>query len=551
MERSNDDRGTTMSNELRRLPCVCAAVTLMLAGSPALRAQDEADHQHHHESSGDLGVVHFPISCDSAVHADFDRAVALLHSFGYELSRDAFAGVAARDPKCGMAWWGVAMTHYHPLWAPPTAEEAAAGAEAVRKAKTAGAATERERAYIDAIAAFYTDADKTPHATRAAAYRERMEALAQGNPSDSEARIFLALALLGTAPAEDASFAQQRRAGEILNAELARQPRHPGIVHYIIHSFDYPELAELALPAARVYAEIAPASPHAQHMPSHIFTRLGLWQESIRSNLDSEASANAIAAKKRPGSLSMDALHALDYLEYAYLQTGQIEAAKEVIARATRAVELEPSFASGYAVAAIPARFVLEQRAWREAAALAAPKATLPWDRFQYARALTPFARAIGAARLGDAAAGKSEVEVLAGVHAQLAANPPGGPYDWTRQVESMHLAAAAWVAHAQRNDVEALDLARRAADLQDRVGKHPVTPGELLPARELLADLLAELGRYSEALAEYEATLATNPGRLNALRGAAKAAAKAGKASRARELEATIAAQLVASAGG
>ena len=198
-----------------------------------------------------------------------------------------------------MAWWGVAMTYYHPLWAPPTPEELAAGSEAARRASSIGAGTERERAYIDAIASFYANAEATPHGARAGAYRERMEALTQRFPDDSEARIFFALALLGTAPANDPALAQQRRAGEILNAELARQPEHPGIVHYLIHSFDYPGLADLALPAARVYAEIAPASPHAQHMPSHIFTRLGLWQESIRSNLDSEASANAIAAKKQ------------------------------------------------------------------------------------------------------------------------------------------------------------------------------------------------------------------------------------------------------------
>jgi hypothetical protein len=530
---------------------LCPWIVLALAAVPAV-GQEDSDHQHHdHGAGGDLGIVHFPISCDSAVQADFDRAVALLHSFGYELARDAFAAVAARDPRCGMAWWGVAMTYYHPLWAPPTAEEAAGGVEAARRAKAAGAVSEREKAYIDAIASFYADIERTPHAARAGAYRDRMEALAKSNPSDSEARIFLALALLGTAPATDTSFAQQRRAAEILNAELARQPRHPGIVHYIIHSFDYPELAELALPAARVYAEIAPASPHAQHMPSHIFTRLGLWQESIQSNLDSERSANAIAARKNPGMLSMDAIHAIDYLEYAYLQTGQLDHAKEAMARAIGTSSLEASFASGYAVAAIPARFALEQRAWKEAAALEPPKTAMPWDRFPYALASTHFARAIGAARLGDAARASTAVDAITAIRDQLAAKPIAGPYDWTQQVEAMGLAAQAWLAHAQHRDDEAIALARRAADLQDRVGKHPVTPGELLPARELLADLLAELDRPAEALAEYEATLEANPGRLNALRGAAKAAAKAGDASKARELEAMIAAQLVASSGG
>ncbi|HEX2464535.1 MAG TPA: hypothetical protein VHR17_07905 [Thermoanaerobaculia bacterium] len=532
---------------------LCPLTALALAGSPAVVAQQDAEHQHDHDNAApsDLGTVHFPISCDAGVHADFDRATALLHSFGYELSGDAFRAVAARDPRCGMAWWGVAMTYYHPLWAPPSPEELTAGREAAQRASSIGAGTERERAYIDAIAAFYADADKTPHGARAGAYRDRMEALTKRFPDDSEARIFLALALLGTAPANDASLAQQRRAGEILNAELASQPQHPGVVHYLIHSFDYPELADLALPAARVYAEIAPASPHAQHMPSHIFTRLGLWPESIRSNLDSEASANAIAAKKKLNATPFDALHALDYLEYAYLQTGQLDEAKKVMERALRNAAVDPTFAAGYAVAAIPARYALEQRAWKDAASLAEPKAVLPWDRFPYALASTHFARAIGAARLGDATAAKSAVEAIAGVRAQLEAKPIGGPYDWTQQVEAMRLAAAAWVAHAQRNDDEALDLARRAADLQDRVGKHPVTPGELLPARELLADLLAELGRDAEALVEYEATLRSNPGRLNALRGAARSAAKAGKASRARELEDAIASQLGVSSGG
>ncbi len=514
-------------------------------------ARQEPGHDHDHDHATDLGVVHFPTSCAAVAKPDFDRGLALLHSFGYELSRDSFRAAAAADPRCGIAWWGVAMTYYHPLWPAPAPDELAAGREAAERASSIGAGSEREKGFIAAIAAFYADADKVDHGTRARAYRDQLEALTQRFPEDAEARIFFALALLGTAPATDTSLAQQRRAGEILNAELERQPRHPGIVHYIIHSFDYPGLADLALPAARAYAEIAPASPHAQHMPSHIFTRLGLWQESIRSNLDSEASADAIAAKKQPGAVSYDALHALDYLEYAYLQTGQIDEAKKAMERALRGGAVDPQFAAGYAVAAIPARYALEQRAWKDAAAITVPKSALPWDRFPYALALPHFARAIGAARLGDAATAKSAVDAIAGIRAQLEAKPIPGPYDWTQQVEAMRLAAAAWVAHAERNDDEALVLARRAADLQDRVGKHPVTPGELLPARELLGDLLVELGRHAEALAEYEKTLVSNPGRLNALRGAARAAAKAGDAAKARDLESSIAAQLVVSSGG
>jgi tetratricopeptide (TPR) repeat protein len=286
-------------------------------------------------------------------------------------------------------------------------------------------------------------------------------------------------------------------------------------------------------------------------MPSHIFTRLGLWQESIQSNLDSEASANAIAAKRQPGSISQDALHALDYLEYAYLQTGQIDEAKQVMDRALRPLASDAVFQAGYAQAAIPARYALEQRRWKDAAALPVPEATGVWERAPYALALTHFARALGAARTGDAATASAAVDAIASIRDQLAAKPIGGPYDWTQQVEAMGLAARAWLAHAQRRDDEAVDLARRAADLQDRVGKHPVTPGELLPARELLADLLVELGRPAEALEEYEATLVANPGRLNALRGAAGVAGKTGDAAKARKLESAIAAQLATSSGG
>ncbi|HVR28307.1 MAG TPA: hypothetical protein VMS86_02140 [Thermoanaerobaculia bacterium] len=529
-----------------------AALALALAGATAARAQHDPGHEHAHDhgaGAGELGAVHFPTSCDPAAQPDFERGVALLHSFGYELSREAFAAAAARDPRCGLAWWGVAMTYYHPLWAPPSADELAAGAEAARKATAAGASTDRERAYIDAIAAFYRDADSLDHASRSRAYREQMEEAARRFPDDAEARIFHALALLGTAPPTDTSLAQQRRAGEILNAELERQPRHPGIVHYIIHSFDYPGLADLALPAARAYAEIAPASPHAQHMPSHIFTRLGLWQESIRSNLDSEASANAIVAKKHPGAAAMDALHALDYLEYAYLQTGQLEKAREVLERAATATRFDdPNFAGGYALAAIPARFALERGAWKEAARLEPPGVSLPWDRFPYALASTHFARAIGAARTGDAETARSAVEALAAIQRKLAAAPPGGPYDWAGQVESMRLAAAGWLAQAEGRPDRAIDLLREAAELQERVGKHPVTPGELLPARELLADLLAELDRPAEAVAEYEATLATQPNRRRSLEGAAAAAERAGESARARELRSRLASQLAES---
>jgi tetratricopeptide (TPR) repeat protein len=515
------------------------AAWLAIAGLPFLVQGQEPDHHaSHHEAHGDhaatsdgLGTVHFPISCAPEVQAGFDKAVALLHSFGYEPSRQAFQEVAAADPRCGMAFWGVAMTYYHPIWAPPTAEELSAGREAAARAAELGAGTDRERGYIEAVGAFYRDSETLDHRTRATAMAAALEALGASFPDDAEAQVFHALLLLGTAPPNDPERAQVRRAGEILNRVLPGHENHPGIVHYTIHSFDYPGLADLALPAARAYAKIAPASPHARHMPSHIFTRLGLWQECIDSNLASEAAANEQVARTHPGAASFDALHALDYLEYAYLQTGQIAKARAVMERAAAAKTFDdPTFAAGYALAAVPARFALEQRDWAAAASLEIPAATLPWERYPYALASTFFARALGAASLGRLPEARKAIDQLASFQQTLAKAPPAGPYDWAGQVESLRLAATGWLARAEGDTEQALALLRQAADLQDRVGKHPVTPGELLPARELLGDLLLEKGRPSEALKEYRASLETAPNRAASLRGIT-AATKAGVA--------------------
>ncbi|MGH7859174.1 MAG: hypothetical protein ACREQY_17745, partial [Candidatus Binatia bacterium] len=387
--------------------------------------------------------------------------------------------------------------------------------------------------------------ERLDHKARAQAYRAALEKLARRFPDDDEAKIFHALALLGTAPPADTTYAQQRRAAEILNPLIERYPKHPGVAHYVIHSFDYPELAELALPAARAYAKIAPGSPHAQHMPSHIFTRLGLWRESIESNLESERSANALVAKMHPGAASFDGLHAIDYVVYAYLQIGEDEKAREALERMAGATKFdEGNFVAGYALAASPARYALERRAWSEAARLERPAAKLPWERAPYALANLHFARAIGAARSGDLSLAKRELGELESIHAVLAKSPPAGPYDWAGQVESLRLAAAGVLAKAEERTDEALTLLRRAADLQDRVGKHPVTPGEVLPARELLADLLAEIGRPAEALVEYEADLASNPNRATALHGAARAAKAAGETAKAQAFRQRLAEQ-------
>jgi tetratricopeptide (TPR) repeat protein len=530
----------------RRLPIIMLLLALALVLAPGPVGLLAQEHEHHAtKGEGRLGSVHLPTSCRAEVAADFDRATALLHSFGYELARQGYAAVAARDPRCAMAWWGVAMSFFHPVWAPPTAGELEQGRAAAEKAAALGAPGERERGYIGAIAIFYRDADKLDYRRRALAYRDAMAELARRFPDDHEASIFHALALLGSAPPSDPSFSQQKQAAEILNRLLPLEPDHPGIAHYLIHAFDYPQLASLALPAARAYAKIAPASPHAQHMPSHIFTCLGLWEESIQSNLASEATANALVARLHPGASSFDALHALDYLEYAYLQTGQDAKAREVLERAARATSFdEANFGAGYAVAAIAARYALERRQWQDAARLAPPRAQFPWDRYTYALATTQFARALGGARTGQLAVAQDGLAQLAAIHDALAKAPAAGPYDWAGEVESLRLAAAGWLAQAQGKPGEALSLLRAAADLQDKVGKHPVTPGEVLPARELLADLLLELHRPDDALKEYEAALAAAPNRLNGLYNAARAAEQSGDAARARAFYAQIVTQ-------
>ncbi|HKQ76179.1 MAG TPA: hypothetical protein VJ810_20970, partial [Blastocatellia bacterium] len=295
-----------------------------------IRAQEARQHQHHHEASENLGQVNFPVSCSPAAQKQFNRAAALLHSFWYEEAEKAFTEVTMTDPGCAMGYWGIAMSNYHPLWAPPNPAELKRGWAAAEKAKATGAKTDRERDYIAAIDVFYKDADKLAHRARAVAYEKGMEQVYQRHPQDREAAILYALSLLGTALPTDKSYANQKHAAEILNRVLPAEPQHPGVAHYIIHSFDYPQLAELALPAARSYSKIAASSPHALHMPSHIFTRLGLWQESIKSNIASATAAKNHVAKTHPGAASFDQLHAMDYLEYAYLQGAEDLKAKAV-----------------------------------------------------------------------------------------------------------------------------------------------------------------------------------------------------------------------------
>jgi tetratricopeptide (TPR) repeat protein len=493
---------------------------------------------HRHEPSEKLGRVNFVVTCTPAAQQQFNRAVAWLHSFEYEEAEKAFTEVAATDPRCGMAYWGVAMSNYHPLWAAPTPAELQRGWAAVEKAKAAGARTQRERDYIAAMETFYKDADKVDHRTRTFAYHEAMKRLHEANPADQEAAVFYALTLITTgAMSGDKTYAREKEAAQILNRVLARQPQHPGVALYLIHSYDYPALAQLALPAARSYAKIAPASAHAQHMPSHIFIRMGLWQEAIRSNLDAEASAKAFARRHKMPVAWDEQLHAMDYLAYAYLQSAQDKQAWAVLDELNKIQSVEPqTFKVAYAFAAIPARYVLERKRWNEAAKLSLPANTVgmfPWERFRWAEAHIHFARAIGFARSGNADSARREVEALVALRDALTIGK--GEYDWAKQVDIERQVAAAWLAFAEGKQDESLQLMRAAADLDDATDKHPVTPGSILPAREQLGELLLELKQPSAALTEFETSLRTTPDRFNGLYGAARAASLAADQKKAR----------------
>jgi hypothetical protein len=479
-----------------------------------------AQHEHPAGDPGKLGKVDFPVSCDPSVQPQFTSAVAMLHSFWYEKAGDTFAAVAEKDPTCGMAYWGIAMTYYHQIWQAPGPADLKAGVASVEKAKLAGAKTQRERDYIAAIETFYRDADKLDHRTRALAYERAMDQLQARYGDDHEAAIFHALALLATAPPTDRTYVNQKKAGAILEPLFLEQPEHPGIAHYIIHAYDYPPLAPKALDAARRYAKIAPDSPHALHMPSHIFTRLGLWQESIDSNLASAASAQKNNA---PGN----ELHAKDYLIYAYLQEGQDREAKRALDAPPPGRPDDPQYMNWlYAMGTSPARYAVERHRWAEAAALTVPPNTFPGGRWAWTEANLHFARALGESHLGKTEAARKEVDQLASLRDTLT---QGNDKYWADQVDIQRETAAAWITLAEGKLEEALGQMRAAADHEDATDKHNVTPGVILPARELLGEMLLELKQPAQAMTEFEATLRTAPNRFNALSGAALAAKLSG----------------------
>lgn len=528
---------------MKRLAIVSVLAAILLGCSHAGTPSSEL-------SAGDLrksGTIHFTVTCRQEVKADFEAAVALLHSFFYEEARRRFLNIAQRDPSCAMAWWGVAMSWYHPLWAPPTPDDLKQGIEAVAKAKQIGARTEIEAGFIDAIDAFFNSEEKPApaevvsqschgpriHSARAVCFRQSMERLHSKHPEDLEVTVFTTLALLGTAPPTDKLYQNQLAATAVLEPLFERNPEHPGIAHYIIHAYDYPTLAAKGLEAARRYGEIAPWVPHALHMPSHIYTRLGMWEDSITSNLASSKAARDYAARFHNGASNPDELHSLDYLEFAYLQTGQESRAREVVEQVGRITRFDPEkdFASAYAAGAIPARWTLERRRWTEAAALELWHPDL-LRAFPFSESHIEFARAVGGARCGRVEVARRSLARLEELREAL--KEPKFQW-WINQIEIQRLAASAWLAHAEGKDAEAEKLLREAAALEDKAGTHPVTPGQILPAREQLGDLLLEMGRPAKALAEYESSLQAFPNRFNGHFGAARAAEKTGKVDVAR----------------
>ena len=485
-------------------------------------------------ASGKLGTVKFPTSCDKSVQKDFETAVAMLHSFWYDESEKAFSDVAAKDPECAMAYWGVAMSLHHPLWAPASPAVLEKGSAAVAKARAAKKQTARERGYIDAIARVYEGDEKRSFADRNKAWAAGMEQVHRANPDDREAEIFYLLALRSTAPNNDKTYAIQRQVGPQLERLSKEQPDHPGLAHYIIHTYDYPSLAEEGLDAARRYSKIAPEAPHALHMPSHIFVRVGLWPEAISSNLASAAAGRANAARTHSAAAVSEQLHAMDYLVYAYLQRGEQAEARKAWDELKNIQADWTIFSASYAAAAIPARCTIETRRWAEARVLPEPKFTGATYWTEVANGIVYWARGVGSARTGDLDGARANIAKLESIRDALARSQK---QDGADTVEIMRLEAAGWTAFAAGQKDEALRLLRSSAELEDRTDKHPVTPGPVLPAREQLGDLLAEVNRPEEALVEYKASLQTSPNRFNSILGAARAADMAGHEAEAKQL--------------
>jgi hypothetical protein len=505
---------------LNTLSCLLVTVAT-LAAAPGAKAQDEA----HHHGVGRLGRVSFPVSCTAEAGRRFEDAMAGLHSFWFEDGARAFSTVLEADPSCAMAHWGLALNAWgNPFAGGPSANRLMEGAKHAERASAKPARTARERGFIAATTALYRDTAGASNALRLQAYADTMARLYRDYSGDTEVAIYYALAQIATAPRTDTTFAQQKRALAILDPLFARHPDHPGLAHYVIHSADSPRLAPLGLAAARRYADIAPAAPHAQHMPSHIFVRLGLWEETAAANWKSYNSSVAHAKATGPWTTTGEGLHALDYAVYGYLQLGQDSAARATVAVA-QAAKSSPAInvlIGQYNRTAMAARIPLEQGDWVAAATFPTPDP----ETMGVTAALSRFTRAIGAARSGRVSAARAEVAKLDTIAMDLAARQD---IYWARVVGIKRDAATAWVQFATGDTTGGLATARAAAETEEVTDKHPVTPAELLPARELLGDMLLAAGRYSEAREAYQATLLRERGRARSLFGAARAAELAG----------------------
>jgi hypothetical protein len=478
--------------------------------------------EHQHAKGEKLGVVHFATSCNAKAQNEFDRAVALLHSFQFSRAIEGFDAALKEDAACGIAYWGIALSDWSNPFAPGIKDQSQlqAGRESVERGEAMGAKTERERAYLAAAGKLYGDYENTPQRARLLAYRDAMREVVAKYPEDHEAQIFYALAITASEDPADKTYAGRLKAGAILEKLFEEEPDHPGLAHYIIHTYDVPALAQRALVAARRYSEIAPDTPHALHMPSHTFTRTGYWQESIDSNVA------AAAAARREGQTAEE-LHASDYEIYAYLQTGQDQAARRIVDSLPEiSSRFDPkavlSGAGGpsvgyFALAAIPARYALERQDWHQATKLAVRETAFP-----HTDALTWFARGLGAARLGQAPTAYEAAAALQQIRARLSS---AGENYWALQVQIQELAVRAWSALAEGNKEAALRQMKSAAELEDGTEKSAVTPGPLAPSRELLGEMLLEMKEPAQALDQFEATLVNEPGRFRALYGAARAA--------------------------
>jgi len=501
-------------------------VVLSLGLVDRLAAQEP--HDHHGET---LGHVAFPVSCTPDAQARFERAMALLHSFWWEEGARAFRAVAAADSTCAMAYWGQAVNSWgNPFAGGPSGDNLRRGAAAAVLAGARGAPTARERGFLAAVGALYRDYETTSNSSRLLAYSDTLARLYRDFPDDPEVAIYYALSLVATASPTDTTFSRQRQAAVILNPLFRRFPTHPGLAHYIIHANDSPQLASLGLDAARRYAQIAPSAPHAQHMPSHIFVRLGLWDETIAANQRSFDAGLEYARVQRLGGVVPEQFHALDYMVYGYLQEGRDSVARRTIAQglALSVVGASDALLANYNRVAMEARVPLERGDWAAAARLPVRAA----GQGGIAEALAHFTRGIGAVRRNDTTQARVEVLALADIEAALAGQPG---YNWSRLVGTKKQAVAAWLLLAAGDTIGALREAKAAADVEDVTAKHPVTPGELLPARELEGDLLLAVGRYAAARAAYETTLQRELGRSRSLFGAARAAELAGDVTAAR----------------